>query len=46
MQIETIFTPTNVSLERAMALHRGEEFDFDESFNRLFTWCQETLASL
>ncbi|MDD7366258.1 MAG: nucleotidyltransferase domain-containing protein [Clostridiales bacterium] len=33
-------------LERAMALHRGEEFDFDESFNRLFTWCQETLASL
>ena len=33
-------------LERAMALHRGEEFDFDENFNRLFTWCQETLASL
>ena len=33
-------------LERAMALHRGEEFDFDESFNLLFKWCQETLASL
>ncbi len=33
-------------LERAMALHRGEDFDFDESFNLLFTWCQETLVSL
>ena len=33
-------------LERAMALHRGEEFDFDESFNLLFKWCQEKLASL
>ena len=33
-------------LERAMALHRGEAFDFDESFDLLFTWCQETLAFL
>ncbi len=33
-------------LERAMALQRGEDFDFDESFNLLFTWCQETLFSL
>ena len=33
-------------LERAMALNRSEEPDFDESFNLLFTWCQDTLASL
>ena len=33
-------------LERAMALGRGAEFDFDESFNLIFTWCRETLASL
>lgn len=33
-------------LQRAMALSRGEAFDFAESFELLFTWCQKILQTL
>ena len=33
-------------LDRSMALSDGTEFDFEDSFDLLFTWCQETLESL
>ena len=33
-------------LERALELHSGRSFDFSESFELLFTWCQETLKAL
>ena len=33
-------------LERAMTLNSGMEFDFEDSFHLLFTWCQETLQSI
>ena len=33
-------------LETALALGRGEPFDFDEAFSLLFNWCKETMASL
>jgi len=33
-------------LARALELNSAETYDFDESFDLLFTWCQETLASL
>ena len=33
-------------LSRAMAYSRGECPDFPESFQLLFTWCQETLQSI
>ncbi|MBR5288905.1 MAG: nucleotidyltransferase domain-containing protein [Clostridia bacterium] len=33
-------------MERGMALAKGGEYDFDESFALLFSWCQETLASV
>lgn len=33
-------------LERAMALSGEGNYDFDESFELLFTWCQETLCAL
>ena len=32
--------------ERAMTLNSGMEFDFEDSFHLLFTWCQETLQSI
>lgn len=33
-------------LERAMELNNGISHDFSESFELLFTWCQDTLKSL
>ena len=33
-------------LERSLAMSGGAEFDFADSFELLFTWCQETLESL
>ena len=33
-------------LSRCMALAEGGAYDFDESFELLFTWCQETLSAL
>ena len=33
-------------LERSMAMNSGTEFDFEDSFHLLFTWCQETLQSI
>lgn len=33
-------------LDRSIALNRGRSYDFAESFELLFTWCQETLKSL
>ena len=33
-------------LERLMQYHTGEDCDFEESFELLFHWCQETLQSL
>lgn len=33
-------------LQRSMALSQGESCDFDESFALLFTWCQQTMATL
>lgn len=33
-------------LERSLALNSGAEFDFADSFELLFTWCQDTLESL
>lgn len=37
---------TRLSGKDRAVLERGAEFDFDESFNLIFKWCQETLASL
>lgn len=33
-------------LEHSIAMNQGAEFDFEESFQLLFTWCQETLQSI
>ncbi len=33
-------------LELSMALGRGDEYDFADSFALLFTWCQETLQKV
>ena len=33
-------------LECSMAMNSGTEFDFEDSFQLLFTWCQETLQSI
>jgi len=33
-------------LERAIALNKGISFDFSDSFELLFRWCQETLVSI
>lgn len=30
-------------LDMAISLGKGESFDFDEAFARLFAWCQETM---
>jgi len=35
-----------VVLQRAMALQGAAEYDFDDSFALLFTWCQQTLQTL
>ena len=33
-------------LETAISLSNGTEFDFDEVFALLFTWCKETILSI
>lgn len=33
-------------LERSLALAKGAEYDFEENFELLLTWCQETLQAL
>lgn len=33
-------------LNRAMELSRGGEYDFDESYELLFRWCQETMKTV
>lgn len=33
-------------LERSVVLNSGKSYDFTESFELLFTWCQETLKSI
>ena len=33
-------------LETAISLSSGAEFDFDEAFALLFTWCKETILSI
>jgi len=33
-------------LERSISLNNGGDYDFAESFELLFSWCQETLKSL
>ena len=33
-------------LETAISLSNGTEFDFDEAFALLFTWCKETILSI
>lgn len=33
-------------LERSMSMARGDAYDFEDSFELLFTWCQETLQSI
>ncbi len=33
-------------LERAIALNKGMAYDFSDSFELLFSWCQETLKTL
>ncbi len=33
-------------LDTAISLSNGAEFDFDEAFDLLFTWCKETLISI
>ena len=33
-------------LETAISLSNGTEFDFDEAFDLLFTWCKETIISI
>ena len=55
---EGIFVATKASLlerltgmdhavmERSLELNAGRDYDFKESFNLLFTWCQKTLETL
>ena len=33
-------------LDTAISLSNGTEFDFDEAFDLLFTWCKETMISI
>ena len=33
-------------LERSLTLNKGESFDFAESFELLFSWCQDTMKSV
>ena len=33
-------------LDTAISLSNGTEFDFDEAFDLLFTWCKETIISI
>lgn len=33
-------------LETAISLSNGTEFEFDEAFDLLFTWCKETMISI
>ena len=33
-------------MERSLMLNRGEAFNFADSFELLFSWCQETLATI
>lgn len=33
-------------LETAISLSDGTEFDFDEAFALLFTWCKETMIGI
>ncbi len=33
-------------LQRAMELSRGEDYDFEDSFRLLFTWCREVMQIL
>jgi len=33
-------------LETAISLSDGAEFDFDEAFALLFTWCKETMVKI
>lgn len=33
-------------LERSIAMNNGELYDFEESFQLLFSWCQETIKSV
>lgn len=33
-------------LERSLELHSGGSYDFSESFELLFTWCQDTMKTL
>lgn len=33
-------------MNKAIELSKNKEYDFDESFSLLFTWCQETLKNL
>ena len=33
-------------LEKALALGRGEAWDFEEAFSLLFSWCQQTMSRI
>ena len=33
-------------LDTAISLGNGTEFDFDEAFDLLFTWCKETMVKI
>ena len=33
-------------LEKSIEINKSSEYNFEESFNLIFTWCQETLSSL
>ena len=43
---EALFGKDRLVLDTAISLSNGTEFDFDEAFDLLFTWCKETMISI
>jgi len=44
--LEKLSGKDHMVMERALMLNRGVPFDFADSFELLFTWCQETMKQL
>ena len=42
--LEKLSGKDRMVMERALMLNKAESYDFSDSFELLFTWCQETLA--
>ena len=43
---EVLSDKDRLVLDTAISLSDGTEFDFDEAFDLLFTWCKETIISI